>query len=705
MTTTPAKDFAGLRSRLLDDTLFWISITAVPGVGISLARALYIGWRPVMLLHVALLAALWLLWLNRRRISYHARTLGLLGVMLLAAFGGLSQLGPVATAGTYVVLSAFVGILFLGEKVAWRLIIGNALCVVLIGVAASNHWLEFELNYQLYAYHPLTWLHMAWNLTAYASVLALMGWRMMQWLLEHETELRLERDHKQRYLDTVQTVMVSLDWRGHITMINRKGCDLLGYQESELLGCNWFERCLPQPLGMETAYPMFRRIMSGEAETVEYFENPVLCRDGKERLVAWHNAYLNGRNGKIAGTLSSGEDITERKQAENDLVAASEAAEAASRAKSAFLASMSHELRTPLNAIVGFAQMLEMEIPGPMTPPQKEAIGHVLNGGRHLLELINEILDLARIESGRLDLSIEAVPLAPLIDEVVALLQPAAAARGIVIRQSCTDELHTRADRSRVRQILLNLLTNAVKYNYEGGNVMCSCVAIENTVRITVVDTGPGIAEELRSDLFQPFQRLGAEKTNIEGTGIGLAICKNLVEALDGRIGFDSHLGVGSCFWLELPLALPAHKMPAKLTAGFSTADAGIPCKGRVLYVEDNPVNINVMKHIFRMLPGVELRTAENAEDGLMMLHDLRPNLILMDINLPGMNGLDALKAIKANPRTAAIPVIAVSAAAMPGDVKTGLNAGFLTYLTKPFDVPTLLGQIRTILTTDENDA
>lgn len=705
------EDFATLRSRLLDDSILWSAIVAMPGIVISLSRVLIVGQQmlsPLWLLGPISVLSIWILWLTRRRTTYRTRILAFLCALWLPAFVGMISFGPIALGSLHVVMLGFVAVLFLDGYFAWWIIAGNTLCMMLIGVAASQHWLKFDLDYQAYAHHPITWLHTVWNSTSYALILAFIGWRMMQGLRHSEERLRQKNDTAQRYLDTVQTVMVSLNSLGQVTMINRQGCELLGYEESELLGCNWFERCLPQPVGKETFYPAFRRLLAGELQSVKYFESPVLCRDGTERLVAWHNAYLNDENGEIVGCLSSGEDITERKQAENDLIAAREAAETASRSKSVFLASMSHELRTPLNAIVGFAQMLDMGIPGPLTPAQKEAMGHILNGSRHLLELINEILDLARIESGRLELAIETVALSPVIEESVSLLQPSASARGIFIQQFCSDELHIRADRSRVRQILFNLLSNAVKYNCEGGKVACNCIVFENTVRITVADTGHGIAERHRDDIFQPFQRLDAEKNTIEGTGIGLAICKSLVTAMDGQIGFNSELGIGSNFWFELPLARLEGKQTSDAKSGLvgvTKQQNTVACRGRVLYVEDNPVNINVMKHIFRMLPGVELVTALNAEDGLMLLHDIIPNLILMDINLPGISGHEALKIIKSDPRTASIPIIAVSAAAMPSDVKAGLEAGFVTYLTKPFNVPSLLEQIRKLLDNEEISA
>jgi PAS domain S-box-containing protein len=394
--------------------------------------------------------------------------------------------------------------------------------------------------------------------------------------------------------------------------------------------------------------------------------------------------------GLVQGVIS---DITE-------LTRAKQVAEDASLAKSVFLSTMSHELRTPLNAIIGFAQLLEMGEPVPLLDDQKEAIGHIINSGRHLLTLINEILNLARIESRKLDLNIETVALLPLMDETVSLLLPTADARHIAIQQCCSTAMHVHADLSRVRQILLNLLSNAVKYNRPGGSVTLSCDAIDDFVRATVADTGMGINDEHRSEIFQPFQRLGAERTSIEGTGIGLVICKRLTEAMGGRIGFDSSVGVGSRFWIELPLAAAAYTTSTAMSfeANRDVSDKNGPVSGRVLYIEDSPINIEVMKNVLRLLPDIELLTAESAEIGLAMIHEAQPDLVLMDINLPGMNGLEALHTLKINPDIADIPVIAVSAAAMPDDIEAGLKAGFLAYMTKPFDVPELIAQVRKAL-------
>lgn len=252
--------------------------------------------------------------------------------------------------------------------------------------------------------------------------------------------------------------------------------------------------------------------------------------------------------GLAQGVIS---DITE-------LTLAKQAAEDASKAKSAFLASMSHELRTPLNVVLGFGQLLEMDESAPLNDDQKQKVDYIMTSGRHLLNLINEILDMARIENGNLDIRLENIALPPLLEEIVALSLPSATPRQISIVQSCSGEMHIRADLSRVRQILLNLLSNAIKYNRQGGSVTLSCDTLCNYVRITVADTGNGIPEERRPEMFLPFQRLGAERTNIEGSGIGLVVCKRLVNAMGGHIGFDSTVNVGSRFWIELPNAVSA---------------------------------------------------------------------------------------------------------------------------------------------------
>ncbi|HZX26166.1 MAG TPA: ATP-binding protein [Telluria sp.] len=359
----------------------------------------------------------------------------------------------------------------------------------------------------------------------------------------------------------------------------------------------------------------------------------------------------------------------------------------ANQAKSAFLSAMSHELRTPLNAILGFAQLLGSDSL-PSTPEQKkEFADHILKSGRHLLTLINEILDLAKVESGQVALSMEPVALGEVLTEVRAMVEPLAARRAVrvLFPSSCT--LMLKADRTRLRQVLLNLLSNAIKYNREQGAVVVAVQDAEGgRMRITVQDTGQGLTPEQVARLFEPFNRLGQESGAEEGTGIGLVVTKRLVELMNGKIGVTSTPGVGSVFWFELGLAEPAHPGLPELTE----APLPAPRPGAahtVLYVEDNPANLRLVEEIMRLRPDIELLTATDAHAGIRVARARLPDLILMDLNLPGMSGTDAFRELRASPRTAGIPVIAVTANAMPSDIESGKALGFFRYLTKPINV------------------
>ncbi|HAY27648.1 MAG TPA: PAS domain S-box protein, partial [Candidatus Accumulibacter sp.] len=527
-----------------------------------------------------------------------------------------------------------------------------------------------------------------------------------------EQLLRQQRDLAQRYLDTVQSLMLALDTEGRVTMINRAGRDLLGYAENELLGRCWFSTCLPQPKGTERSLPTFRRIIAGELDASFSAEDSVLCRDGSLRLIGWKTGALTDDAGHIIGTLSSGADIGERKEVEaelerhrthletlvaqrtTELSLAKEAAERANRAKSEFLSSMSHELRTPMNAIIGFAQMLEYD--GELSADQQDSIHEILKASRHLLDLINEVLDLARIESGRIELSLETTDIAAVVDDCRHLIEPLAAPLAITLSTVVPAGATVHADRTRLKQALLNLLSNAVKYNRERGSIQLEVeqqlTAAGLRQRICVADTGIGIAPERLSEVFQPFTRLQAENSEIEGTGIGLTITKRLVELMGGEIAAASEAGVGSRFWIELPAG-------TVIGDGDSTAPSDGPHEEkqttgdgqRVLCIDDNPSNLKLMAQILGRRGNLCLLTAHAPQLGIELALAHRPHLILLDINMPGMDGYEVLAVLQREPLTRRTPVVAITANALARDIERGRAAGFLDYITKPIDVAAFL--------------
>jgi signal transduction histidine kinase/ActR/RegA family two-component response regulator len=380
---------------------------------------------------------------------------------------------------------------------------------------------------------------------------------------------------------------------------------------------------------------------------------------------------------------------------------AKEEAEHANHAKSDFLSRMSHELRTPMNAILGFAQLLDYDVADDPRDAERAAnVQHILNAGHHLMGLIDDVLELSRIEIGGMSLSLDRCAPRVAIEASLSLIRAPAYARGVRV----TDRAARRAlpdlntDSARLRQILVNLLSNAVKYNRDGGTVTVDAEPVDGgMLRISVRDTGPGIPLDKQDDLFKPFNRLGAETSGIEGTGIGLTITRRLAEALGGHLGFESAPGQGSTFWVDLPLAAANDVAPETGPVGDPAPDDTV--LGRlagltVLCVEDNPANLRLIEALIARVPGTTLLTSEDAKTGLGMARARVPDVILMDINLPGMDGFEALAELKADPATAAIPVIALSANAMPADVERGRAAGFVRYLTKPINLDELLAAL-----------
>ena len=503
-------------------------------------------------------------------------------------------------------------------------------------------------------------------------------------------------------LNSANFSIIATDEKGIIQLFNVGAERMLGYTAAEVVNrsspsdmydpLELLERA--EALGLELATPIqpgFEALSFKASRGMEdIFEMTKIRKDGGRLPVMVSITALRDAYDEIIGYLLISTNNSDRKRVEKQLNDAMSVAEKASRAKSEFLSSMSHELRTPLNAILGFTQLIESGQPLP-TPTQKRNLDQILKAGWYLLELINEILDLSLVESGKVTLSGEPVSLAEVMLECRPMIESQAQTRGIRMEfPHISDGVYIRADRTRLKQVLINLLVNAVKYNRPAGSVSVECSpGTGQTLRISVIDTGLGLTPAQLAQLFQPFNRLGRDSGSEEGTGIGLVVTKRLVELMGGVIGVDSEAGVGSNFWVELAQTeaprLEAHAQ--HMTA----AVRPVPLRGAVqrslLYVEDNPANLELVKQLVERRSDLRLLSAADGQLGIALARAYLPELILMDINLPGISGIEAMKILRADPLTAHIPIMALSANALPRDIAKGLEAGFFDYLTKPIKV------------------
>jgi PAS domain S-box-containing protein len=496
--------------------------------------------------------------------------------------------------------------------------------------------------------------------------------------------------------------IIATDEKGIIQLFNVGAERMLGYLAAEVVNkINPSDIHDPQEvmaraqaLSLElatTITPGFEALAFKASRGIEdIYELTYICKDGSRFPAIVSITALRDDYGAVIGYLLIGTDNSVRKQVELELHNAMAVAEKANLAKSEFLSSMSHELRTPLSAILGFAQLIESGSPPP-TVSQKRSVEQILQAGWYLLDLINEVLDLALIESGRLSLSLEPISLAEVMHECQAMIEPQAQKRGIHVSFPQFEIRYlVQADRTRVKQVLINLLSNAIKYNKADGTVGVDCIAsTPGRVRICVTDTGEGLAPDKLTQLFQPFNRLGQEASVEEGTGIGLVVCKRMIELMGGVIGVESTVGKGSVFWIELNLtAQPQTTAGAAVHTAIAQAQVQADAQVRtLLYVEDNPANLMLVEDLIARRPDIRLLSARDGNRGIEIARASLPDVILMDINLPGIGGIKALRILAEDPATAHIPVVALSANAMPRDIEKGLQAGFFRYLTKPIRV------------------
>jgi PAS domain S-box-containing protein len=489
-----------------------------------------------------------------------------------------------------------------------------------------------------------------------------------------------------RYFDSSLDLLATADFNGYFKELNPAWEKTLGYKRAELMAKPFVEFVHPDDRARTLAEA--EKLTQPGAETVS-FRNRYRASDGSYRWLEWSSRSIPEE--RLIYAIAR--DTTAQMEAEATARDAKEAAERANRAKSEFLSRMSHELRTPLNAVLGFGQLLETD---DLSSGQRESVRQILKGGRHLLELINEVLDISRIEAGNMTMSLEPVHVGGTLGEVIDLVRPLADERGVSLVRPSSEASgeYVSADTQRLKQVLLNLLSNAIKYNRDGGSVTVSLEPVGTPgcpthLLILVTDTGQGISEEQQARLFSPFDRLGAERSSIEGTGLGLTLSRLLVEEMGGTLTVESQPWVGSTFLVKLALVAGPLDSAEPVDSGPHGASGHDPpgASRKILYVEDNLANFELVERVLESRPDLELLTTMNGNLAFELAQQHRPDLVLLDLHLPGMSGEDVLRRLKRDPATRDIPVVVVSADATERRIKDLLAAGAVEYLTKPLDI------------------
>ena len=513
-----------------------------------------------------------------------------------------------------------------------------------------------------------------------------------------ELQLRYEIGERRRATDSLRLLQAAIQQSSESVMITTADVDLpgpeivfvnpaftkvTGYSAEEVIGKT--PRILQGPKTERAILDSLRaHLTNGEeiqGEAVNY------RKDGSEFVLSWHISPIRGEDGKVTHFIGFQRDATEHHRVAAAIQEAKEEAERANRAKSEFLSRMSHELRTPLHAILGFAQLLEKE---GQTEDDAESVAQIDRAGKHLLGLINEVLDIARVESGKLALTPEPVNVRETLEETLSLVKPLAAQRGIRLEPLTGEFCDVLSSAQRFKQVMLNLLSNAVKFNREGGSVAVSCEQFNDCLRIKVSDTGRGIPPEGVAKLFVPFERLDAGDTVIEGAGLGLSLSKHLVEAMGGRLGVDSEPDKGATFWVELPVIQETSKATARdldtrIPSAAEEPRSAVP--RTLLYIEDNLSNLRLVERILARRPEVKLISAMQGSLGIELARQHQPDLVLVDLHLPDIQGDEILRQLRSDPRTEKLPIVIISADATSTEVKRLRAAGASDYLTKPIDM------------------